>query len=223
MSYSADFMDYNNSLPDNEFFVVTSAYECEQNLYESLLTEAYNKRGVPCEYYLTSFDTDYNPVFGEDGNREFIRSFPVMTYYELPKELELWSKFGIEGLDNFQMSMSKRHFSAACQANDNEYTRPKVGDVIKANYNDRFYEIIDVGEEEQIFLQKKHTWILTVSVFKDTHIQVNPILSADMIADYTDKETDIFNLSATIEDEKGDILYDKPCSEEGQNNVWGEW
>lgn len=217
-----DFMDYNNSLPDNDMFVPhPDTYGNEQDLYDSLLTEGYNKRGVPCEYYLSTYDTNYNKIFGEDGNRYFTRSFPVMSYYELPKELELWSKFGIEGLDNFQMSISKRHFSAACQADGSEYVKPKVGDVIKANYNGRFYEVIDVGEEEEVFLQKKHTWILTVSVFRDEHVKISQSLSADLIADVTNQPTDIFDLSATIEEKNEDIKFDDPPTQ--QNSIWGEW
>lgn len=219
--FSADFLDYNNNLPDYDYFIAVSGYSNEQNLYDILLMETYNKYGVECTYYQSTFDTNYNKVFGEDGNRQFTRSFPIMTYYQLPKEMELWSKFGIEGLDNFQMSVSKRHFSAACIANDNIYVVPKVGDVIKATYNNRFYEVIDVGEEEEIFLQKKHTWILTVSVFRDEHVRVSNTLSADILADYTDKTSDIFDLSATIETENDDILYDQPESEDSPDDVWG--
>lgn len=217
-----DFMDYNNSLPDMDMFVASQeTYGNEQDLYDSLLTEAYNKRGVPCEYYLSTYDTNFNKIFGEDGNRSFVRSFDVMTYYELPKEMELWSKFGIEGLDNFQMSMSKRHYSAACQDDGSDYVRPKVGDVIRAKYNNRFYEIIDVGEEEEVFLQKKHTWILTVSVFRDEHVKVSNALSADILSDYTNQSTDLFDLSATIEQKNEDIKFDDPSTQ--QNSIWGNW
>lgn len=221
--FSADFNDFNDSFPDDDFILGSDNYSADRDLYSTLLTEAYNKFGVPCEYYLSTFDTDHNKIFGEDGNRYFIRKFPVMAYYILPKELELWSKWGIEGLDNFQMSISKKHFSAVCTSGNYEYIRPKEGDVIQANYNNRYYEIIDVGEEEEMFLQKKHTWILTVSVFKDVNVKPNNSLSADDISNYTDQSSDIFDLSAIIEGDKNNFLYNPPESEKDQNSIWGEW
>jgi hypothetical protein len=205
-STSGNFDDFSRT--KGNFFHFGINYENERNLYDLLLTEGYNKNGVRGSYYLTTFDTNYDKIFGEDGNRRFTRKFDVMFYYELPKELELWSKIGIEGLDNFKMWLSKKHYRAACVNGNNSYIVPRVGDVINIVYNNRFYEIIDVGEEEEQFLQKKHSWELTVHVFKEDHITPdNATMSADDLTNYID-QVDIFDLSATIDDKKKDMIYD---------------
>jgi hypothetical protein len=212
---SSSFSDYNDYslLPDYSYFVKTSPqYENEKHLYDLLLAESYNKMGIRGQYYITTYDTTADKIYGEDGNRRFTRKFDIMVYYELPKELELWSKFGIEGLDNFKMFVSKLHYKAARTNGNNVYDVPRVGDVINIVYNNRYYEIIDISEEEEIFLQRKHSWTLTVQVFKDDHMSLDSSLSADDLSQYIN-QNDIFDLSATIDNKKTDILYKPPITE----------
>jgi hypothetical protein len=175
------------------FFNYGINYENERNLYELLMTEAFNKHGVRGSFYITTYDTNYDKIFGEDGNRRFVRKVEMMFYYELPKELELWSKFGIEGLDNFKMHVSKKQYRAAITNGGYDFYVPKVGDVINIVYNNRYYEILDSGEEavNSEFLQKKHAWEFTVGVFKDDHMSVDPVLSADDLTNYIN-QGDIF-------------------------------
>ena len=139
------------------------------------MTEAWNQHGTPIVYYVISYDTTYDPLFGEDNNRRVVRSFPVMVYYELPKEDRQWNVAAMEILDNFHIYISKRHFIAASKLDSNmeqtypPYT-PKVGDVIKSRYNNFFYEITHVSEEEEMFLQRKHSWDIVVKQYKRQHI-----------------------------------------------------
>jgi hypothetical protein len=223
-TYSVTALDEYSSysaLPNYQYFVKTgSQYENEKNLYDLLLTESYNKFGVRGQYYITTYDTNYDKIYGEDGNRRFTRKFDIMTYYELPKELELWSKFGIEGLDNFKMYMSKLHYRAARTNGNYSYDVPRIGDVINIVYNNRYYEIIDISEEEEIFLQRKHSWTLTVQVFKDDHMSLDNSLSADDLTNYIN-QTDIFDLSATIDNKKTDILYKPPITEVNEDPMAG--
>jgi len=59
--------------------------------------------GVDMIYYPVSYDVDYDRIFGEDLDRTIQRKFCVKGFYELQEEIELFSKFGIEGIDNFHM------------------------------------------------------------------------------------------------------------------------
>ena len=34
---------------------------------------------------------------------------------------------------------------------------------------------------------------------------------------------DIFNISAAVDDEKDDTLYNPPSTEESPDSIWGEW
>jgi hypothetical protein len=92
----AEYDDY-SSLPDLNYFVKTeSRYNNEKELYDVLMMESYNDYGVSAVYYKTTYDTNYDKIFGEDRNRMITNRYDIMVYYELPRELEMWSKFGIE-------------------------------------------------------------------------------------------------------------------------------
>lgn len=157
----------------NSFFNFNSiSYDNDKLLYDLVLTEAYNKHGVSMTYYVVSYDTDYNEIFKEDNNRKFTKCFDIMGYYQLPREDEMFSQFGIDGLDVFQIFVSKKHFKTASTRlgyYNEEYT-PKPGDLIRPLYNEFFYEIVTVKQEIEMFLQGKHTWELTVQKYKINNI-----------------------------------------------------
>lgn len=220
-SVCVSFADYDSfsDLPNNDYFVATDNYTNERNLYDLLLTESFNQFGVPLVYYQSSYDVNYDKIYGEDNNRKYLRYFDIMGFYELPKEMEQWSMFGIEGLDTFQIFVSKRHFKTA----SGSYI-PRPGDVLQAKYNDRFYEITDVGEEEYVYMQRKHTWTFTVKVFRDEHIGVDSSISATAtITPYTDKNSDIFDITSIIDQEKPEVLYSTSGETTAPNTVWGVW
>jgi len=183
-------------------------YDNERDLHARLQTERNNHHGVCVQYHIITFDTSYNKIWGEDDNRRFVRSFPVMAYYELPKEDEVWSKFGIEGLDQFSMFVTKLHFTEASKFDkdgayqvSSSYT-PKIGDVIKAEYNDVYYEIVDVGEEEDLFLQGKHTYEFKVRTYRNEHADFT---SASEISATVSSLEDIFDLQSEVSANMVDI------------------
>ena len=72
-------------LPSSQFFNhFNNNYNNESMLYELLMTEAFNLHGVKMNYYVTSYDTKYDKLFGEDNNRRFIRRFEFMGNLVLP-------------------------------------------------------------------------------------------------------------------------------------------
>jgi len=228
------FEDY-SALPntDTNFFQYqTSAYDNHSDLYDLLITESYNHNGVPLTYYITTYNTsaddypDNKELFGEDNNREFVRKFPVMVYIpDLPKEMQMISIFGIEGLDNFKMWASKRHFTSASQDGGYDEYIPKEGDILYSAYNNMFYSIVDVGQEEEIFFQRQHSWEFTVEKFKDTNISLTPSISANMqeLVGVTDRDDDIFDITDYISSASDDVLYNTSADLEDPNSIWGEW
>lgn len=190
ISISATYLNYSD-LP-NAYLTKKNdgKYDSERILFDLFITEAYNKHGVSLTYYVITFDTNYNKIFGEDNDRRLVRSFPVMGFYQLPKEEKLWTKFGIEGMDQFSIFVSKRHFDVASQYEETQTTKqfspyiPCIGDVINANYNNYFYEIVDIKEENGMYLMsKQHIWELIVKPMRlgkfSTSASPSPILSAD--------------------------------------------
>lgn len=222
----SDWKNY-DALPNKDYFVEDSSiYDKERDLYESLLSEAFNKNGTVLIYYTSTYSTSKEQIFGEDDDRFFGRKFEIMGYYDLPKEDQLWSKWGIEGLDNFKINVSKKHFTSASTSADaySAYT-PKVGDLIRAKYNNIFYEVIDVGEEEEMFLNRKHSWGFLVKPFVDSRVRLSADTSATMniLSAHTNQEEDLFNISDVIDTEKTDILYNQPDSEDDVNDIWSNW
>lgn len=201
------------------------AYDREKNLFSLWATEAINKYGVCMEFYQTTYDTKYDPIWGEDNNRRFVKKFDVMVYYQLPREEKMWTKFGIENMDTFSMWVSKRHFDAASNSpGGGAKVIPKMGDIIMAKYNDYVYEITEIAEEVSMFLQsKEHIFEFIVKPFKDEGIALANDLSASSLSAFTNKDEDIFDIANDIDVAKEDIIYDPPPEEKPSDDPWGNW
>jgi len=210
---------------DTTYFNYRDNYSNERNLFDIWSTEAYNNHGVCMEYYVASYDKKYDPIWGEDGDRRFTRFFDIMVMYNLPTEDKMWSKFGIEGTDEITMWATKRHFRTASNnpITKDEYI-PQIGDVIRANYNNDFYEIVEVAEQTSMFLQsKQHIWEFIVKPFKDEGIGLTDDTSSTPISAFTDKDEDIFDVSNVVDVDKEDILYKPKDAEQGNKNPFGNW
>ncbi len=200
-------------------------YNNERELYQVLQMEAYNMLGTPMEFYEASYDVNYDKVWGEDNNRQFVRKYDVMAFYNLPREEKLWTKLGIEGIDTFSMHINKEHFSWVTSAESGSAYIPKVADVIKAKYNEYYYEITEVKEESMMnLLSKQYSWNLIVAPFKDEHIITSAgLLYKDPISDYTDKPNDIYDNTSAVNDEKIPVLYTSASNECPPDNPFGQW
>jgi len=164
----------------NEYFQFqSSAYDNERQLYDSMLAECYNIHGVEMVYYILTFDTSYNKIWGEDNDRRYERCFAFMSLLELPKEDNNTTPFGLEPFDLVQVNVSKKHFENASLRDSNGYLqpqlsayKPKVGDIIKSVYANYYYEIVDLTHEDTMFLQHKHSWTFLVKPYKNEHYDI---------------------------------------------------
>lgn len=166
--------DHLSRLPDrgSPFFRPhRSNYNNERDLVHNLLSESFNHHGVKCEYFLVSFDVQYDRIFGEDNNQRVERKFPMMAYFDLPTEEDRWTPFGIEGLDSFSIYTSYNIFKQCSGGMPN----PRVGDLIKPAYNDYYYEITAWydGQSSGNFLQLDNSLELIVRKFVFNH-QADP-------------------------------------------------
>ena len=220
----------------NEWFHFhqNASYNNDRCLYQTLLSEGNNIYGTPMMYYVVSYDTTYDPLFGEDDDRRVARKFPIKAVYQLPKELEKYAEVGIEGLDMFPMYVSKKHFVEASRYDTSGVTlyphvsgdatmmyesyTPKAGDIIRAEYTNLYYEILDIGEEEEVFLQEKHSWIFTVRRFRDEHLTLSGTTSAALsgIGELLGKD-DIMDHNDYISAAEPDVTYDPSDTEEDSN------
>jgi hypothetical protein len=227
------YLDY-SSVPNN-FFVKSKRadgsdpYANERNLFSSLICESYNKFGVTMTYYVVSFNLSADRLNGEDNDRSIIRKFDFMAYYQLPKEDRLFSKFGIEGLDQFSVFVSKLHFNTASKFDfskenpeANDAYMPKIGDIILAQYNNSLLEITDVKEETGMFLlSKQHIFEFICRPYRDEHLNLLASTSADMVAisPFVDKE-DPFDIKNFILSAAPNIEYVPPSTEKPSDEFW---
>ncbi len=170
-------------------------YSSERSLLRNLITDVYNKHGVCMIYYVVSFDTQYNKIWGEDNDRRYERRFEIMSYFHLQNEEKMWTKFAIEGIDSFSIFISKDHFRlmstyghdlVAGNIGPHTYPSivPKSGDILMSKFNSYLYEIINVKEEAAMFLlNKNYVWELTLSPLKDEHIGYKADTSASILSD----------------------------------------
>lgn len=172
-NFITDYEDF-NYMPNGYFRKSGDLYDNERELYSILQMEAFNIKGTPVEYLVISYDVEYNKIWGEDNNRRYLSAFNVMAYYELPQEQEIWSKYSIEGIDVFHMFINKLHFNKLSGGTGifplNGGYQPKIGDIVKAKYNNYYYEIVNVNHTEEMFLQFKHCWDLICKPMKIEHI-----------------------------------------------------
>ena len=202
-------------------------YDKEKNLVSVIINEAYNKFGVCMDYYITSYDIKYDRIFGEDNNRRYIRSFPVNVFYKLPNEEKTWSKFGIEGTDDITLWISKQHFeySSIDTKTGISYVRPQIGDIIRSQYNNYYYEITEVSEDTGMFFQsKQYIWELNIRPMKDEFISVTDETETAGISDVTNLN-DIFDIGTDtdIEIDKDKTKYTPDTGEKPQEDPFGNW
>jgi hypothetical protein len=169
-NFITDFEEY-DFMPNEMFKKTGNLYDNERELYSILQMESFNIKGTPVEYLAISYDVEYNKIWGEDNDRNYLSAFDVMAYYELPQETEMWTKYSIEGIDVFHMFINKLHFNKISGGSgifplDGGYS-PKIGDLIRSVYNNFYYEIVNVNHTEEMFLQFKHSWDLIVKPFKN--------------------------------------------------------
>jgi len=184
-------------------------YDSERELYRNLITEAYNKFGICMTYYIVSYDTQYDKIWGEDNNRRFTRKFEFMAFYPLKSEEKLWTKFAISGIDEFSIFVAKDHYRIAStygqstvRGNIGENTYPvyvpKTGDIVQSMFNSYLYEITNVKEEAMmIHLNKRYVWELIVRPYMDEHISLESTTSASMgtISAFANVIPDILDVS----------------------------
>ena len=205
-----------------------SAYDSERTMLAMQVTEFYNNRGVKSEFYATTQDTKYDPLFGDDDDRRIERKFELMIFYNYPKEEKLWTSFGIEGLDNFSMFCSKEHFNAMCVTDENgddvyDIIVPKVGDLIRVEFNNYIYEITEVKDEAAMWLQsKQYSWEFVVKPFINEHLGTEDLPVDDEVRKVIET-SDTFDISQDLDDAVEEIKYEPEGEYDIDFDPFGNW
>ena len=207
-------------------------HDNESEMFDGILQDAYNTAPVPINYYVTDYNVDYDKIFGEDNDRNIVRTFKMNAQYDLPSEDENLTINGIEGIDTFKVNVSMKHFTSAStydeNGNPNIYSsyKPKAGDVFQAEYNGMYYEILHVKKTINQFLQRAHSWEFAARRYRDIHFSLSSSTSADSISAFTDQK-DYLEINDFIDTSKQSIIItsanDVANGREPPNDPFGGW
>lgn len=196
-------------------------YDKDRKMFPSLNSELVSLNGIPISYYMTSYDKNHDPIFGEDNNRVFVRKFVIMVLSEdgsSPGTNQFtWDDGGITTSDTITILTSKRHFMYAStlgaivktqegegsasngftfnpNVKHEQLNAPRIGDCVRIHASDEFMEIVSVYDAEEFLLSND---LLKFELKQLTDNQITP--DSNML----DKETlaEIMRVSGRLGDD----------------------
>lgn len=136
---------------------------CEHELFDSTIVEFTDISGIKILYYIRDQSIEMDRLYGESTETAYLSAKTTKLIYEVTEEVSMTNTFGIVSEDMIQYGfIPKTTFSRDVSASYD----PKPGDVIKTLWNDRAYEIVDVGEEAHIFQLKKMIWEFVLKPYR---------------------------------------------------------
>ena len=215
--------------------------ECKDNerfLYNSLLTNSNNMFAPIWQYYPTTYNLITDRVFKEDSNKMVIRSFSASGMIEdIPPEHRSYKLEGLVGNDIVRAWFSQVHFTEASTYSGltpDVYPSwsPAIGDYLYLTSNGLFYEVINVNDAIELFLNRQHNWELVMRVYRDNKLTVSagsPTLVNDVIlqvctsaASATTQFNDYLEINEDLDELIKPIEYDEQSGEQSAN-PFGGW
>jgi hypothetical protein len=137
----------------------------EHELFESVIAEFTDISGISADYYMLDPDVNrtMDRLYGETTRTSYLPPRQIKLIYEPTEEITMTNTFGIVSEEMIQYSATpKITFSRDVSAG----YQPLPGDVIITHWNNRAYEVVDVGEEEKIFQLKKMIWSFILKPYR---------------------------------------------------------
>lgn len=137
-------------------------HNIEHDLFQDYIVEFTDISGIECDYYIRDRSIELDTLYGESTNTQYLQPFRTKLIYEPTIEPTMTRGFGIHSEEVIQYaSIPKFTFTRDVSAH-----APVPGDVLVTIWNNRAYEIADVGEEERIFQLKKMVWDFVLRAFR---------------------------------------------------------
>lgn len=150
--------------------------ENETDMVDDVTLDAYGLAGIKVVYYKVYEDLKRDQLYGEDQLKMIERSWYINGYInQLPPNVRSYQLQGIWGEDTITMYCSIqafKYYSTYGNIDKNtpeiyDAVEPKIDDIIYVPQNDVFYRIHDVKYYTEAFGLAKHTYTLTLKVYKD--------------------------------------------------------
>jgi hypothetical protein len=158
----------------NPFFLHGS--QSEQGLFQDLINESLKMYGIDVYYLPREYLTE-KTIIKDVVESEFNNAYPIEAYVNsfsgYGNKGTLLSKFGIQELDDLELTISRERFDnyifplSENIPNIKLASRPKEGDLIYFPLGDRLFEIKYVEHEEPFYqLQKTYVYVLRCELFR---------------------------------------------------------
>jgi hypothetical protein len=177
----------------------------ELQLFECAIMEFVDITGIPIDYYILDPTLVRDTLYGESTETNYYPARRTKVVYEPTEEVSMTNTFGIVSEEMIQYAeMPKSTFSRDVTG----AVEPKPGDVIRTLWNDRSYEVVDVGEEGKIFKLNKLSWEFILKPFRfsatdDTGLS-DALISSDIDSTLSDPLT-AYGDNVFIEEESDEI------------------
>ena len=203
----------------------------EHALFDSVNVEYADIAGFPIKYYIKE-ENNTDKIYGEDATTKYSEGYESVIVYNPEEQPYVIDIFGYKPDDNIQACFMPKTIFTRDIADGDTTIYPMVGDVILTLWNNKRYEISNVGAEQSIFEGKKLIWEFTLTPFtnSDESDESNDIIDflpdEDDFPDINDPGFKTENLSAygddeTIEEESNEIedYDDVDTSDYGYDNL----
>jgi len=160
----------------------------EHNLYESYIVEFTDISGIVVDFYIRDTSISLDTLYGESVNTAYLTPQRTKIIYEVTEEISSTTPFGIVSEDMIQYGFMPKYTFSRDVSGSSGILLPKPGDVIKTIWNERAYEIVDVGEEAHIFQLKKlvYEFILKPFRFSEQSQSAKDITDSDPLSAFGD-------------------------------------
>lgn len=149
-----------------------TAYDNENALYESLITEAIDIHSVDF-YYIPRSYVAKNEILGEDRLSKFKYAYPISMYLESQDGFEgqgaFLSKFGLQMEQSAHLMCAKRSWDQAVGRHGTSIlpNRPAEGDLLFFPLSGGLFEIMFVQHQNPFYqLGQLYVYKLTVELFR---------------------------------------------------------
>lgn len=178
----------------------------EHDLFDSFIVEFNDIAGVEIDYWILDPSINFDTLYGESTEHRYLGPYTTKVVYEPTEEPSVANTFGIVSEELIQYAeIPKTTFTRDITASPD----PKPGDVITTPWNDRSYEIVDVGEEGKIFQLKKLVWEFILRPFRfsatDESGYTDGEISPDITPDTWTQPLTAYGDNEWIESESDDI------------------
>jgi len=156
-----------NNIIKPKFNLYQISNNIEADLFESYIVEFTDIAGIEFDYRIRDENiTDVDSLYGEPLYQNTLYSAPHRSkfIYEPTEEPTLTTPFGINSTEMIQFALIPK-FTFTRDVSGGGY-HPKPGDVVTTTWNNRSYEVVDVGEEEKIFQLQKMIWELILKPYR---------------------------------------------------------